>query len=332
MWSELLARLPDLGVTIDFIDPGSSSRRVLGGRRPRSPDVWLSDGHQGPLEVAQPTVVQLHEATWDDPVLRGLMNPTFVATQEKASARAAEQATRIVTPSQSSRRQIIDAYGVPPSKVKAVHHGVNADLFRPGRPGGRELIGQAGGDSDRPYVVYVSVIHPRKNLGVLRAAVSGLAQRGYPHGLVLVAQPPADRPDAADLVREATAELPGVPGRVVWLHGLTEEQLASIVCAADVFCLPSLMEGFGLTALEAMACGIPVVVSNRGALPEVVDDAGVVIEPVAEAVENALASLVADPEMATRLSAAGRQRSLTMGWDRTAAAWLTVLEEAAAER
>jgi glycosyltransferase involved in cell wall biosynthesis len=92
------------------------------------------------------------------------------------------------------------------------------------------------------------------------------------------------------------------------------------------------MEGFGLTALEAMACGIPVVVSNRGALPEVVDDAGVVIEPVAEAVENALASLVADPEMATRLSAAGRQRSLTMGWDRTAAAWLTVLEEAAAER
>jgi glycosyltransferase involved in cell wall biosynthesis len=327
MWSQVLGHLPNLGVTIEFTDPPAGP----GWRRHRSPDVWLSDGHQGPLDVAQPTVVQLHEATWQDPELRALLGTAFVEAQEKASALAAERATRIVTPSETSRRQIIDAYGVAPSRVLAVHHGVDTELFRPGRPGGPELIAKAGGDRDRPYVVYVSVIHPRKNLGALRTAIAGLAEQGYPHGLVIVAQPPPDRTDASDVVREATAQLPDFPNRVVWLRGLPEEDLAAVIAGADAFCLPSLMEGFGLTALEAMACGVPAVVSDRGALPEVVGEAAVVVEPTAEAVEAALASVLSDPERARQLGAAGRQRSLTMGWDRTAAGWLTALKEAANE-
>lgn len=325
MWHHVVAELEHGGdLEVRFVDPGRRGLRVW-----RS-DVWLHDGHHGPLAVPAPTVAQLHEAAWNDSDTRRFVDDAFVATYAEPSGHAARAARRVVTPSESSRRQIVDAYGVPAERVVVAPHGVDHAVFHPDAPGGADVVARAGGDPVRPYVVFVSQLHPRKNLAALREAMERLARRGYPHALVIVGGHPADRPDAGELVRAATADLPGTAGRVTHLEGITETDLAGVLAAAAAFCLPSFMEGFGLTALEAMACGVPVVVSNRGALPEVVGDAGVVTEPVADAVEAALAELLDDDARARAVGKQGYERALEFTWTRTADRWRTALDEARA--
>ena len=292
------------------------------------PDVWLTDGHNGPLPVPEPVVIHLHEAAWNLPELRPLYEDWFVEAYEGPSAEASRRAARIITPSSSSRDQIVAAGGIDSSKVHVVHHGVDNALFRPGRRRPRELLAGAGCDPERPYVLYASVIHPRKNLTALREAMVGLARRGLPHGLVLIAAAPPDRLDPSALEAEAVADLPGAPARVARFTDLGDDDVAALMANASAFCLPSLMEGFGFTALEAMAAGVPVVVSDRGSLPEVVGDAGIVVPPTGDAVEEALARVLTDPAEARVRADAGRRRALELNWERCGRGWRGAVEAA----
>jgi alpha-1,3-rhamnosyl/mannosyltransferase len=321
MWCNVLPELRHL-VTVAVWEKPSQSRF-----RP-PPDVWLHDGHNGPLGVPEPTVCHLQEAPWRHSSTRPLYRPKFIAQYEGPSRAAAEAAARVITPSESSRQQIIEQYDVDPAHVLKVPLGVDLALFRPGRPGADAILRRAGADPGRPYVLYVSTVHPRKNLAALRAAMAGLARRGLPHGLVIVASRPADREDYQDLLDEAGSELPGAPGRVVVLQDVGNLELASVMAGATALCLPSLWEGFGLTPLESMACGVPVVVSNRGSLPEVVGDAGVVSEPDAEALEEALHDLLTDEARRAQLARAGLARCLAFTWNATARGWLHALHQA----
>jgi glycosyltransferase involved in cell wall biosynthesis len=101
------------------------------------------------------------------------------------------------------------------------------------------------------------------------------------------------------------------------------------MAGASALCAPSWSEGFGIATLEAMACGTPVVVSNRGALPEVVGDAGLVVDPDPDQIARALETVLTDPVRYSWHRQAGIQRSRALTWQATAAGWLAVLEEAA---
>jgi len=318
MWRNVTANLAELMHLGYWGDPHRSRFR-------RPPDVWLHDGHVGPLGVPEPVVVHIQEANWHDESHRPLFEPWFIEKFAGPSRAAAESADAVITPSASSRAQILENYSVDPARVHTVPLGVDLALFRPARPGAEALIAQAGGDPSRPYILFVSTLHPRKNLEALRQAVAGLARRGLPHSLVIAASPPVDRLHDLQPFRDAAAELPGAPGRVVVLRDLSDVQLAAVMAGASVFCLPSLMEGFGLTALEAMACGVPVVVSSCGSLPEVVGDAGVVSDPTAEALESALHDLLEDSRHMAALRRAGLERSLGFTWRATAQGWCQVL-------
>jgi alpha-1,3-rhamnosyl/mannosyltransferase len=105
----------------------------------------------------------------------------------------------------------------------------------------------------------------------------------------------------------------------------SDTELAALMAGADVYCLPSLYEGFGITVLEAMACGTAVVVSDRGSLPEVVGRAGVVVTPEPEPLTAALEALLRDPERRRRLGAAAARRAAGFSWSRCAEGWLEVL-------
>jgi glycosyltransferase involved in cell wall biosynthesis len=308
VWGAALAELERLA-RVRTASPGARVRA----------DVWMADGHAPPVEVDRPVVALVHEAPWRIPELVSDMTIEFRTEMERVARAWALRATRIVTPSAASRAQVTEALGVAADRVDVVPNGVDASRFRAARGPGLARVG-------RPYVLFVSQLHPRKNLAALRDA---MAEAGGGRALAIVAGRAADRADSDDLAAAAFAPIPGV--QVVRVDAPSDAELASLMADADAFCLPSLFEGFGLTALEAMACGAPVVCSDRGALPEVVGDAAVVTAPDARSVGRALARVLGDPVLADELRAAGRARAATFTWERTARGWLGSLRRAAGE-
>jgi len=269
----------------------------------------------------------VHEAAWHEPELRAMLDPAFLAAVEGTTAEAVQTADAVITNSQSTKSQVMVAYGTPADRVHVAYAGVDHAVYRPRPTGIPPVVTAHGGTA--PYVLFAASIHPRKNLTALRQAMSGLAGRGFPHQLVVVPAPAYDRDNRA-LEREALAEIPGAAGRLIRLpFPLEEADLADVMAGAAVFCLPSFMEGLGLPVLEAMACGTPPVVSDRGALPEVVGDAGVVVAPDAEALEDALAGLLADEPRRAALGDAACRRSRRFTWEATATVWLEACEQAA---
>ncbi len=291
----------------------------------------LANGHDDLPATDAPLVVQVHEAGWFDPELRARINPEFLAHIESRTGLAVGAAAAVITPSQAARQGLIAGYGVPADRVHAIHHGVDP-CFNSEADGsrGRAAVARALGAREAPYVLYAATLHPRKNLDALRAAFARIAAAGFPHVLAIAGQPAPDRPDSSELERAAAAEIPGAPRRAVRLGAPPDAQLAALMAGADAFCLPSLYEGFGLTALEAMACGAPVIVSDRGALPEVVGDGGIVVEPSPEAIATALARVLSDDGLASTLRRRAVERAREFTWARTASGWLAVLRAAAA--
>jgi glycosyltransferase involved in cell wall biosynthesis len=318
VWQRTLACLADRA---DLVALSGGLRQAL---RQRRIDVVLADGHGELPPGGAPVVAVIHEVGWHTPELRALLHPAFLAGIERRTERAVQSAARVVVPSQASRRDVVAAHGVDAGRVDVVPYGVDPQ-FAPEAAASDAPAGP-------PYVLFAAVLHPRKNLATVRTAMAALAAEGFPHRLVVAGRPAADGSDVAAIARAAAAELPGAPGRVVFAGERTDAELAALMAGAQAYCLPSFYEGFGLTVLEAMACATPVVVSDRGALPEVVGDAGLVVAPEPDVVAAALRAVLTDPERARALGEAGRERARRFSWERTADGWLDVLSSAAHER
>ncbi len=323
VWRRMLAGLSDR-VALELVEWHPSYARVKA-------DVWLADGHSGALNVEAPVVAAIHEVGWMTRELRGFLDPDFARMFGANTLAGVLAAAHVLTPSQWSRGQVLDAYGVRGDRVHTVPYGVDVAVFRPDVSGGRSRVAALTGVEHPRYVLFVGTLHPRKNLGAVRHAVARLARRGFPQLLVLATADATDREDSSELRRRAEAELPGAPGRIVSVPGGDDAELAALMAGADAVCQPSFSEGFGLTPLEAMACGTPVIVSDRGSLPEVVEGAGLIVTPTTEAVERALARILSDSALSARLAADGRRRAESFTWQRTLNGWLRVLECAAAD-
>lgn len=304
-------------------------RRLPAGPRGRwmapSPDVWLIGGHEGPVATRAPVVSVVHGYAW--PIEESFWSyithaegDPFIALTEATVACA----SGIIAPSSYTRAGLIAGGKVRADQVAVVPHGVDTGAFRPGLGGGRALVAERMG-VERPYVLFASVpTIPQKNLATLRGAMTELVARGYPHALVVAGGSSTDA--GADVLTELT----GVPGRFVWFEHLPDDQLARLMGEADAFVLPSLLDSFGLTVLEALACGAPVVVSDRGALPEVVGSTGALVcPPTVDSVRATLERLLEDPQLGDRLRVEGRRRAEEMTWQHTAQGWAHTLERAA---
>jgi glycosyltransferase involved in cell wall biosynthesis len=296
---------------------------TTGGR----PDVWLYCGHGGDPGVEGSAVAVVYEVSWSVPGALDGYPAEFIGSIDRATADGVRRADAVITGSTSAKREVAQAYGYPPDRIHVVPFGVDPDRFQPSWKVQRGTVRTPGLPASRPYVLFINSLAPRKNVGVVRDAMEMLGADGYPHALVLVAGMPARLqaydPDAE---RRAFAPLGGDDYRVFRLMGLSDDQLASVMAAATALCAPSWHEGFGLTVLEAMATGIPVVVSDRGSLPEVVGAAGVVVSPTASAVAGALRAIIDAPEAAASLGRAARRRAEEFTWERTAHGWLDVAD------
>ncbi|MGF1507221.1 MAG: glycosyltransferase family 4 protein [Anaerolineae bacterium] len=224
--------------------------------------------------------------------------------------RGVARAAHVITPSESARQDVIARYGAPPQKVSAVAHGVEP-RFTPEGP----LYDLPPGD---PVVLRVGTLQPRKNHSTLVRAMAAV-----PGARLVIA---GGRGWAYDAVR-AEIERAGLACRVSLIGYVPDADLPSLYRCADVFVYPALYEGFGLPVLEAMASGTPVIAADRASLPEVVGEAGLLVDPLdAAARAAAIRRVLADRALADRLRAAGIERAAGFTWGKAAAAVWTIYQ------
>lgn len=204
--------------------------------------------------------------------------------------------------------------------ITVVPNGVGGE-FRPADPDAVAAIRRREEAPDG-YVLFAGTLEPRKNVDGLLAAWR-LVREELPDAPPLLVAGDWGWGDPGLKARLAGA----APLGVRTLGRVTKERLIELLQGATVFVYPSLYEGFGLPPLEAMACGVPVVTSARSSLPEVVGEAGVLVDPDdARAVAEGLLDLLRHPERARALGEAGRRRSLSFTWEGSARALAAVFD------
>jgi starch synthase len=247
-------------------------------------------------------------------------------------------ADAVIAVSHGMRSDVLDAYpDLDPDRVHVVGNGVDAEAYRPVQA--PDVVRGLGVDPDRPYALFVGRITRQKGVMHLLAAAEQLPPEA---GLVLCAGAP-DTPGERQQVADAVAQLQARRSGVVWIEAmLPREQLVPLITGATVFVVPSVYEPLGIVNLEAAACGTAVVASAVGGIPEVVDDGrtGLLVPYDPEAVaafESGLAAriteLLADPERAAAMGAAGRERVLAeFGWPAIAQQTVEVYSKVLAAR
>ncbi len=227
---------------------------------------------------------------------------------------AAKSASKVITVSECSKQDIMRYLGVPEEKIEVVYNGIE---IPPGRPplekGGIDLEKRFG--ISRKYILYLGNFMPHKNLDTLIKAYSILKQRyKLTHCLVLAGRNERMQQMLKKLIAEEML------GDDVILTGFVESEWLPILYAhADLFVYPSLYEGFGLQALEAMAYHIPVAISSVAALPEIAGDAAIQFNPhSAENIANTMYKALTDQPLRATLIEKGKQRLKFFSWEEMA--------------
>ncbi len=277
-----------------------------------------------PVSVV-PEVVTIHDILFE--THPDLFVDAFSRLSVWLIRRSARRARRVLTVSDFSRRALLERYRLPEDKVVAIHDAVDHARFYPmtGRDE-QERLAQVKKRYalERPYVLSVGRLEPRKNLVRLIRAFRQAREKLDP-GLELILVGKKDF-----RFEEIEEEIQRSPDGVRLLGPVPDDDLPALYNLARVFAFPSLVEGFGMPVLESMACGTPVVASRRGALPEVGGDAVAWVEPEdEEAIAVAVADLLTDTDRAARLRAAGLEKAQEFSWENAARQTLTVYHQCA---
>jgi glycosyltransferase involved in cell wall biosynthesis len=276
--------------------------------RRRGLDLLHCPGPVVPARSPVPLVVTIFDALpWRHPEWLTRAN---VASHRLLVRRAVRRAAAVVTASEHASGEVQAAYGLAADRVHVVPLGVSP-LFSPGEAGGAELsrLGAA-----RPYVLAVGTLQPRKNLAAALQAFERLAEDDVELSLVVAGgrgwgeRALADRL-AASPFRE----------RVRLVGPVADGDLRTLYRGAECFVFPSRYEGFGLPVLEAMACGTPVVCSDRTSIPEVAGDAAVLVSPDSvDEIEAAVRRVRSSETLRRELRERGLRRAAAFTWDRAA--------------
>lgn len=281
--------------------------------------------YTAPLGCPVPVVVSVHDVSF-------LEHPEYF-TRDRAwqlqwtVSRTVRRAAKVLTVSEFSRSSILKVYGdLEEDKVVVVPNAAASEF----RPTSHEAAATAVRDCfsiSAPFLLSVGDLQPRKNqIGLIRAFAKLV--RAYPQmrqDLVLAGK----ETWFADRVHQA-AEDSGVKDRIRFLGFVTDRDLLQLYNACDLFVFPSFYEGFGLPPLEAMACGRAVVCSNTSALPEVVDGAAILFDPYSvDELVRAIADLLLDSELKTRMERLGLQRAAHFSWQKSAQRTLEVFHDVA---
>ena len=285
-----------------------------------TPALYHATNYATPRTHAVPLVLTVHDLALvrfpelGTPALRRLL---------AALPRAVRAARRVIADSEATARDLRALLDVPAAAIRVIHLGC-AERFRPlpDSPHRRAVL--AGYGITAPYVLHVGTIEPRKNLPALVRAFTRLrATRDLPHRLVL-----AGARGWGDAALQRALAASGIEGLIDVVGAIAPDDLPAVYSAADLFVYPSLYEGFGLPVVEAMACGVPVVTSTSGALPEIAGDAARSVDPRDEGQLVAVLGELLDDSVQSRvLAERGRARAARFTWERCARETFAVYEE-----
>jgi glycosyltransferase involved in cell wall biosynthesis len=230
-------------------------------------------------------------------------------------------AARIITDSEYSRAEIVRYLRADPAKIDVIYPGVDP-VFQRVTDSTQHAAVRAKYRLDRDFILCVGIYKLRKNhVGLLRAFQLFLQRGG--NAQLVIAGPMAE---GEAVLRRLAVEL-GIAERVVFTGFVDESDLRTLYSAANVCACPSFYEGFGFTALEAMACGAPVVCSSATSLPEVAGQGALYADPhKPEEIANQLLTIVADADLRSSLVERGRQNLQRFSWTETAAQTLAVYQ------
>lgn len=270
-------------------------------------DLWHGPHYTMPLRLRVPSIVTIHDLTFfDHPEWHERSKVVFFRRMITSSTRRADLCVCV---SEFTARRLA-AVAPARGEVAVIHHGVDHDRFRPEHDEAADLALLRARGIVAPYVAFAGTIEPRKDLPTLVAAFARASATRPDLRLVLA----GGDGWGSDALRDAIAGS-GAATRVLRVGYLPDEVLPAFFRRAAVVAYPSRQEGFGLPALEALACGAPLVTTSGSAMDELVGDAALVVAPAdVDALSTALEQALV-PDVAARLRAAGPARAAPFTWD-----------------
>jgi glycosyltransferase involved in cell wall biosynthesis len=292
-----------------------SDWQIVRSLRRASSLVHLPNHHlarYGPF-LSSPYVVTVHDLIrwFDGPAEAPLISPPNVRDRLhlKLDLAGIRRADALIAVSHATKRDLVAA-GIEADRISVVHSGVDQRRFRP----------VAGRPIEDPYVLFVGSEQPRKNLATLLAAFAQLRRDPQFSRLrLLKVGPPGGREARFRDETLAAIRRLGLERDVIFTGWVADKDLPRYYAAAECFVLPSLYEGFGLAALEAMACGCPVVISTDAALREVCGEAAISVDASdTAAIAGALTAVASNSRLRRDLCARGLRRASAFSWSQTA--------------
>ncbi|MDQ1480750.1 MAG: hypothetical protein QOI44_1611 [Actinomycetota bacterium] len=270
-------------------------------------DVWHGPHYTMPLRASVPCAVTVHDLTFfDHPEWHERSKVVYFRRMIRAAAR---RATTLICVSAFTANRL-RALVAPRTDIEVIHHGVDHDRFSANGDRAADLAALAEHGIEPPYIAFASTIEPRKNVPTLVRAFAAVAKTRPELRLVLAGSDGWGAREASEAIAAS-----GVATRVLRPGYLDNATIAAFFRRSAAVTYPSLEEGFGLPALEGLACGAPVVTSEGSALAEVVGDAALLVPPGdADALAGALARVLDDSALSERLRVAGPARAAEFTW------------------
>jgi len=284
-------------------------------------DVLHSPDFIPPFAARCATVITVHDLAF--------LRYPYLLTKEAARYyaqvdKAARRVDRIIAVSESTRNDLVNMVGAPEEKISVIYEAA-APFYRPlDREASYHWL-QKRYRLPRDFILFVSTIEPRKNIVTLLRAYHQYRQQYHGEQALVLAGAPGWHYEE---IYQEVASL-GLGAHAFFLNRVSNEELLRLYNAAFMLVHPALYEGFGLTPLEAMACGAPVIVSNASSLPEVVGDAALLVDPTdVDGWTVAMHRLAADPSLRRTLREKGLKRAKLFSWQKAARETLQVYRDA----
>lgn len=284
------------------------------------PQVYHDTKNALPLGLSCPSAVTVHDLAYHTvPGSFGWASRTFLRAATRHAVRVARA---VIVPSHATAADLRRVHPECSDRLHVVPHGIDP---APTLPAAMLDAARARLGLPERYVLHVGTVQARKNVDLVVAGVRLLRARGGQHRAVIVGRA-GWLADAAqrEITRDDTA---------IWLRHVDAGDLGAVYALADAFVSPSAYEGFGLAVADALAAGVPTVISDVSSLPELCGDAAVRLRELsASAVADALAGVLGDPARARQLRDAGRARAAAFSWSACADGHLRAYEAAAGMR